>query len=401
MTSFSPGASLDALHSNSLDHETVLITRGERSGLTISVAVHSTRLGPALGGARVWQYNSWLDAVEDSLRLSAGMTLKNAAAGLSRGGGKSVIYVPRGETLSGELKRLAMLDLGDAVESLGGSYQTAEDVGTSAADMAIVSERTSHVSGLPADRGGVGEPSDATAQGVYSSIVATLEMVTGSPILSGRRATISGLGQVGSRLARRLADEGVSLIVTDVNPARRAFAEEIHASWIAPGDEHLFETDVFVPCGVGGALTPEVIAQLRCAAVVGAANNQLAEEEGAEQLAERGILWAPDFIVNAGGVIYLDMASRPGADRDAIHTRVDDIARTLKAVFRDAAARSVTPLAAAEKLAVDRLDAAESGPATRNDAKAHHTASKDTASAKPPVGREVRSVNTGQFLQPA
>ncbi|MCP2031386.1 leucine dehydrogenase [Okibacterium sp. HSC-33S16] len=362
MSSFSPGASLDALHSSTLDHETLLITRGTRSGLTISVAVHSTQLGPALGGARVWQYDSWLEAVEDSLRLSAGMTLKNAAAGLSRGGGKSVIFVPRGEALDAERKRLAMLDLGDAVDSLGGSYQTAEDVGTTASDMAVVGERTAHVSGLPADRGGVGEPSDATAQGVYSSIVATLETVTGSPILSGRRATISGLGQVGSRLARRLSAEGVTLIVTDVNPARRAFAEEIHASWIEPGDEHLFETDVFVPCGVGGALTREVIAQLRCAAVVGAANNQLADTDGAERLAERGILWAPDFIVNAGGVIYLDMASQAGADREAIHARVDDIGRTLKAVFRDAATRSVTTLAAAEKLAADRLEAAVPWP---------------------------------------
>ncbi|GGE93118.1 Glu/Leu/Phe/Val dehydrogenase family protein [Mycetocola zhadangensis] len=388
MTSFSSGASLDALHSPSLDHETVLITRGNRSGLTISVAVHSTRLGSALGGARVWHYDSWLDAVDDSLRLSAGMTLKNAAAGLARGGGKSVVFIPNGTTLDAERKRLAMLDLGDAVESLGGSYQTAEDVGTSAADMAVVAERTAHVCGLPADRGGVGEPSDATAQGVFSSIVATLETVTGSPLLSGRRATISGLGQVGSRLARRLSEEGMSLIVTDVNPARRAFAEEIHASWIAPGDEHLFETDVFVPCGVGGALTHDVIAQLRCAAVVGAANNQFADADGAELLAERGILWAPDFIANAGGVIYLDMASKPGADRAAILGRVDDIGHTLKAVFRDAAARSVTTLAAAEKLAIDRLDAAQA-PATSTEAAHHVRAARGVAAT------------TGQFLQPA
>ena len=389
MTSYSTGASLDALHSPSLNHETVLITRGERSGLTMSVAVHSTRLGTALGGARVWHYGSWLEAVEDSLRLSAGMTLKNAAAGLARGGGKSVVFVPSGVTLDADRKRRAMLDLGDAVESLGGRYQTAEDVGTSAADMAVVSERTAHVCGLPADRGGVGEPSDATAQGVYASIVATLETASGSPLLSGRRATISGLSQVGSRLARRLSDEGMKLIVTDVNPARRAFAEEISASWIEPGDEHLFETDVFVPCGVGGALTHDVIAQLRCAAVVGAANNQLADADGAELLADRGILWAPDFIVNAGGVIYLDMASQPGADQAAILARVDDIGRTLKTVFRDAAERSVTTLAAAEKLAIDRLDAATAPTAQPTGAHSFRTATRSAATS------------TGQFLQPA
>ncbi len=397
MTSFHADASLDALHAASIDHETVLISRGHRSGLTISVAVHSTRLGPALGGARVWHYATWRDAVEDSLRLSAGMTLKNAAAGLNRGGGKSVVFVPDGETLDAERKRAAMLDLGDAVESLGGQYQTAEDVGTSAADMAIVAERTAHVSGLPADRGGVGEPSDATAQGVYASIVATLETATGSPLLAGRHATISGLGQVGSRLARRLSDEGMSLIVTDVNPSRRAFAEEIHASWIQPGDEHLFETDVFVPCGVGGALTPEVISQLRCSAVVGAANNQLSDLHGAELLAERGILWAPDFIVNAGGVIYLDMASRPGADRAAILARVDGIGRTLSSVFRDAAERSVTTLAAAEKLAVDRLDAAVPWmPAASSSPREASRAERVTSGARVSRG----AAATGQFLQP-
>ncbi|SFN67981.1 Glu/Leu/Phe/Val dehydrogenase family protein [Mycetocola miduiensis] len=359
MTSaFHADASLDALHSPTLDHETVLVTRGARSGLTISVAVHSTRLGPALGGARVWHYGSWLEAVEDSLRLSAGMTLKNAAAGLARGGGKSVVFVASGTTLDDGAKRAAMLDLGDAVERLGGSYQTAEDVGTSANDMAIVAERTDHVCGLPADRGGVGEPSDATAAGVYSAVTATLDTVFGSPIVRGRRAIISGLGQVGGRLARKLADAGASLIVTDVNPARRALAHEIGASWIEPGDEHLFQTDLFIPCGVGGALSREVISQLRCAAVVGAANNQLAEHDGAEELAERGILWAPDFIANAGGVIYLDMASQPGADIESILARVDGIGDTLRLVYRSAKEQGVTTLAAAEKLAMDRLEGA-------------------------------------------
>lgn len=389
MTSaFHADASMDAMHSPSLDHEKVLITRGMRSGLTISVAVHSTRLGPALGGARVWHYGSWLEAVEDSLRLSAGMTLKNAAAGLSRGGGKSVVFVPSGTTLDPAAKRDAMLDLGDAVESLGGMYQTAEDVGTSAEDMAVVSERTSHVSGLPADRGGVGEPSDATAAGVYSAILATLDTTFGSPLVRGRRATISGLGQVGGRLARRLADAGASLIVTDVNPARRAFAESIGASWIDPGDEHLFETDLFVPCGVGGALSRDVISQLRCAAVVGAANNQLADQDGAEQLAERGILWAPDFVANAGGVIYLDMASQPGADLESILQRVDGIGDTIRAVYRSASAQGITTLAAAEKLATDRLDGATPQPAA--------------AEATPPAPSDAPSAPaTGQFLQPA
>ncbi|MFZ4895514.1 Glu/Leu/Phe/Val dehydrogenase dimerization domain-containing protein [Plantibacter sp. Mn2098] len=357
MPSFDPSASLDAMHSPSLPHERLLITRGVRSDLTISIALHSTTLGPALGGARVWQYDGWMDAVEDSLRLAAGMTMKNAAAGLSLGGGKSVVFVPRGVTLDAERKRAAMLDLGDAVEQLGGAYLTAEDVGTTAEDMAAVSERTEHVRGLPADRGGVGEPSDATAAGVYSALTATLETAFGTSLVAGRRATVSGLGQVGGRLARRLAAEGARLIVTDVNPAKRAFAEEIGASWIEPGDEHLVETDLFVPCGVGGALTPEVIGALQCRAVVGAANNQLATRDGAELLAARGILWAPDFVANAGGVIYLAMASEPGADAAAIAARVADIGHTVQAVFRSALEDGVTTLVAAERLAMARIEA--------------------------------------------
>ncbi|MGG7507889.1 Glu/Leu/Phe/Val dehydrogenase dimerization domain-containing protein [Plantibacter sp. YIM 135249] len=357
MPSFDPSASVDAMHSPSLPHERVFITRGERSDLTISVAVHSTTLGPALGGARVWNYGSWTEAVEDSLRLAAGMTMKNAAAGLARGGGKSVVFVPAGTVLDAERRHAAMLDLGDAVEQLGGAYQTAEDVGTTAEDMAVVSERTKHVCGLPADRGGVGEPSDATAAGVYSSITSTLETVFGTPLVQGRRATISGLGQVGGRLARQLAANGARLIVTDVNPAKRAFAEEIGASWIEPGDEHLIETDLFVPCGVGGALSADVIDRLQCRAVVGAANNQLASRDGAEALAARGILWAPDFVVNAGGVIYLAMASEPGADAAAIATRVDDIGHTVQRIFRSAIEDGVTTLEAAERLAMARIAA--------------------------------------------
>ncbi|MCW4459016.1 Glu/Leu/Phe/Val dehydrogenase family protein [Microbacterium sp. MPKO10] len=353
--------SADAFSAPELEHERVLITRGPRSGLTISVAVHSTALGPALGGARVWTYRSWREAFADSLRLAEGMTYKNAAAGLARGGGKSVVFVPEGTVLDAERKRDAMLDLGDAVETLGGTYYTAEDVGTSADDMATVAERTAHVEGLPADRGGVGEPSDATAAGVYSAVTATLDAVFGSPIPAERRAVISGLGQVGGRLARRLAAEGARLIVTDVNPARRALAEEIGASWIEPGDEHQFETDLFIPCGVGGALTPDVIASLRCKAVVGAANNQLERHDGAEQLAERGILWAPDFVVNAGGVIYIDMASRPGADRHAIEERVEHIGDTLRSIFEQSQSEGITTLEAAERLARARLEAVPAG----------------------------------------
>jgi len=345
----------DALAATPFTHEKVLTITGARSGLMITVAVHSTRLGQALGGARVWQYASWTDAVADALRLSAAMTLKNAAAGLNRGGGKAVIYLPLGTVLSDAEKRDAMLDLGDAVESLNGAYMTAEDVGTSAELMAIVAERTAHVCGLPTATGGVGEPAAATAAGVYASILATLDALFGSREIAGRHLVISGLGQVGSRLARALAVAGARLTVTDINPDKRELAEELGATWVPVAGVHRVQADLFVPCGLGGVLDATVIGELNVLGVCGAANNQLADIAGAAELAARGILWAPDFVVNAGGVIFLSLASEPAADASAIAIRVDAIGDVLGQIFTDARARSITTLAAAELLAGARL----------------------------------------------
>lgn len=348
------------------DHEQVVIATGSRSRLTIVVAIHSTRLGPALGGARLWSYPTWREALDDALRLSEGMTLKNACAGLEHGGGKAVIQVPTGVALDAETRRNAFLDLGDVVASLDGRYVTAEDVGTSSSDMAVVAERTAHVTGLPLEDGGVGEPSEATAAGVVSSIRATVELLFGARDLTGRRATISGLGHVGSLVARTLRSEGVDLTVTDVNPARRALAEELGAMWVSPGSEHLVETDVFVPCGVGGALTERVVSELAARAVVGAANNQLASRGVADLLAARGILWAPDFIVNAGGVIFLS-ASATG--QEEVDRRVTAIGETVRNVFASAAADGATTLVAAERLAAERLVTAR--PHGAGDSAAH------------------------------
>ncbi|MGI9822575.1 Glu/Leu/Phe/Val dehydrogenase dimerization domain-containing protein [Agromyces sp. Marseille-Q5079] len=347
-----------ALPLDSPDHERVLISRGRRSGLTIIVAVHSTRLGQALGGARLWQYAHWTDALADALRLSQAMTMKNAAAGLARGGGKSVVAIPAGMHLDAATTHAAMLDLGDAVESLEGAYMTAEDVGTSAELMAVVAERTAHVCGLPPEQGGVGEPADATAAGVHASILATLEHVFGTRDLTDRHLVISGLGQVGGRLARSLAAGGARLTVTDVAEGKRALAEELGAAWVEPADAHLIDADVFVPCGLGGVLTPEVVAELSVRAVVGAANNQLASLDVAGLLTERGIVWAPDFVVNAGGVIYLDVASGPDAVQSELDARIAGIGDTVASVLRSADEHGTTTLAAAERLAHARLESA-------------------------------------------
>ena len=353
-TTLPPVAPTTSTLSTPFSHERVLLTTGPRSGLTIIVAVHSTVLGQALGGARVWQYDDWSDALTDALRLSAAMTLKNAAAGLARGGGKSVIRIPSGTTLTDAQKRDAMLDLGDAIESLDGMYMTAEDVGTSAELMSVVAERTAHVCGLPPEQGGVGEPADATAAGVYASILSTLEAVHGSRTVTGRHFVISGLGQVGGRLARMLAAAGARLSVADVVD-RRELAAELGAEWVSVDDAHRIEADMFVPCGLGGVLTPEVISELRVASVVGAANNQLARPDGAIQLRSRGIAWAPDFVVNAGGVIYLDMASAPDADAATIEARVSRIGETVSRIFADAEEHDITTLEAAEAIAQARL----------------------------------------------
>lgn len=344
-------------------HERVEVITGRRSGLVITVALHSSVLGSALGGARLWTYPHWSDAVGDALRLSAAMTLKNAAAGLDAGGGKSVIRLEPGEVLDSDRRRAAFLDLGDAVESLGGLYRTAEDVGSTTEDMLVVSERTEHVVGLPDAVGGSGEPAGPTSLGVYAALAATLERVIGSPDVAGRRVTISGLGQVGSRLAVRLSAEGAALTVTDVNPAKQSLAAELGARWVEPGTEHLVPADVFVPAGIGGLLTNDVIDSLTAAAVCGPANNPLADHSGAGRLASRGILYAPDFVVNAGGVVYLDLVAKQLGTRDEIMARVAAIGDTVRRVFDTASDRRITPLEAAETLAAERLDAGQRVPA--------------------------------------
>lgn len=344
-----------ALSRPDFTHERVEVRTGERSGLFLAVALHSSVLGPALGGARVWTYPHWSDALDDALRLSSAMTLKNAAAGLDAGGGKAVIGLPEGTVLDAERRRAAYLDLGDAVEALGGAYRTAEDVGSTAEDMLVVRERTAHVVGLPDAAGGSGEPSGPTSIGVYEALRATLERATGTADVAGRRITISGLGQVGGRLAVRLAAEGAVLTVTDVNPAKRHLATEIGAAWATPGEEHLVAGHVFVPAGIGGLLTDEVIDALDVQAVCGPANNPLADRAGAERLAARGILYTPDFVANAGGVIWLDGVDTHLGDRSEILQRVAAIGETVRRIFDEADGRGVTPLVAAEALAAERL----------------------------------------------
>ena len=345
-----------------LAHEEVVVRRGRRSGIYVVIAIHSTVLGPALGGLRLWRYRALGDAIADALRLSEAMTYKAAAAGLNLGGGKTVLCLPAERELSAEERRDLMLDVGDIVESLQGRYVTAEDVGTGTDDMAIIRERTQHVMGLPIDSGGSGDPSPITARGVESAIRASAEHRYGSDTLAGRRVTVVGLGHVGARLAERLASDGAELGVSDIDPAKRELAERLGARWLDPDDAITAECDLLAPCALGGAIDADNLERLRCEIVCGAANNVLADRSLAARLAECGILYAPDFIANAGGLInvYGELHS---LDRERLDSLVDGIGEALRRVFDAAEARSVTPLEAARALAEERLDAARGIPA--------------------------------------
>lgn len=336
-----------------LDYEELHVRRGERSGLQIAVAIHSTTLGPALGGARLWHYEAVDDAVADALRLSSSMTLKAAAAGLDLGGGKCVIRAA-GE-LGPALRRAVMLDLGDAVDSLGGRYVTAEDVGTTPEDMAVVAERTEHVTGLPTTQGGSGDPSPLTARGVEAAIRAALAQRFGDASIPGRRICVIGLGHVGLALAGRLTAAGADLVVSDVVEAKREQAEVLGASWADPVGAAEQECDVLAPCALGGAINSDNVGRLRTGIVCGSANNVLADDELAVELERRGILYAPDFIANAGGLIAV-AAERAGSGAEGVGSAVDAIEVQLAAVFERAESRDETPLAAAHALAAERLE---------------------------------------------
>ncbi len=341
-----------------LAHEEVRVVRGARSGLAIVVAVHSTRLGQAVGGCRMWRYATWEDALADALRLSAAMTEKCALAGLPHGGGKAVIALPPDEPVDPARRRAALLDLGDVVASFDGRYGVGEDVGTSVDDMAVVRERTAYAYGQAEELGGCGDPSVPTARGVIASLRVVCEAAFGSPDLAGRRLVIVGLGHVGGLVARGVAEAGAALAVTDVDDSKRALAEELGAAWLDPADAATQVCDVLVPAALGGLLTHDLGARLRCRVVCGPANNQLAEEGVADALHARGILWAPDFVVNAGGVVYGTLIEVARTDRHTAMARVDAIGETLRLVLDAAASAGITPLAAARAVVADRLAAA-------------------------------------------
>jgi leucine dehydrogenase len=317
----------------------------------------------------MWGYADTRVAVRDALRLSRAMTYKSAVANLPLGGGKGVIMLDPAGPVTPTLRRDALRDFGESVDVLQGRYITAEDVGTSSRDMEVIAGETPHVTGLARRRGGSGDPSPYTALGVEAAIRVTCERALGASSLAGALVAVVGVGHVGARVATRCARAGAELLLADVNPAKRAVAERLGARWVTPGQAMRAKVDLLAPCALGGIFTYESVPTLRCAAIAGAANNQLADDGVAELLADRGILWAPDFVANAGGIINIAVELE-GYQPARAKARVREIGDTLRQVYDEAQAASVTPLAAAMDLARRRLAAAEAAQAARDDGRA-------------------------------
>lgn len=333
------------------DHEQLTVHRGRRSGLPVAVAVHSTALGMAIGGCRLKHYADWRGGVADALRLAEAMTYKTAVAGLDHGGGKTVVALPTAAPLTPDERHDVLRDVGDAVESLGGRYGTGPDVGTGPADMVTIGERTRWVFCRPAERGGSGDSSGPTAEGVLAALAALCADRFGSADMAGLRVTLIGLGNVGTHLAKALAGAGAVLTVTDVDPGRRTLADAVGAAWVAPEEAATAPADVVVPAALGGLLTPDLVPRLRCAAIAGPANNQLADERVAAMLHERGVLWVPDPVVSAGGAIYGTGVELRGLTPEAALAQVRGIGATVTQLLET----GVSPHAAAKDLAEARL----------------------------------------------
>jgi leucine dehydrogenase len=346
---------MDVFASSAFDHhEQVVFAHDRASGLRAIVAVHDTTLGPAVGGCRMWPYRSEEEALDDVLRLSRGMTCKAAMAGVPYGGGKTVIIGDPARDKSPAL----LAALGRAIDSLGGRYWTAEDVGTTAADMEAIASGTRHVLGRSGQGGG--DPSPMTALGVLEGIAVALRHRLGREGVRGARVAIQGLGQVGFALARALAAEGATLIVADIDPARTARAEaELGARVVGPGEVHAVETEVFAPCALGAVLDDRTIPELGAPIVAGSANNQLAAERHGGALAARGVLYVPDYVINAGGLISVVEELAPaGWSRSRAEARVRGIGATLDALFTQARREGRPTHEVAEAMARARLAAA-------------------------------------------
>lgn len=340
-------------------HEQVTFFQDPASGMLAIIAVHDTTLGPSLGGCRMKEYESLDDALFDALKLSEAMTYKNSLAGLNIGGGKSVIFANSGAVQGSDRERL-FAAFGRAVASLNGRYITAEDMGTSVKDMSFILKHTEHVSGRDPLIGGGGDPSPHTAQGVFDGIRGCLERMHNSGDFKGRHIAIQGVGHVGRHLAELLAKAGAQLTVADVNEGNLSeVVREYGAKAVGVHEILTTECDIFAPCAVGGTINPQTVDLLRCRAVAGAANNQIAGDKTEERLINRGIMYAPDFAINAGGVILCADELEPGGvSFQRVKERVSRIYGTVCKIIDEARMTGELPGRVAVRLAKERIEKA-------------------------------------------
>jgi valine dehydrogenase (NAD+) len=335
-------------------YEQVVFCQDRVTGLRAIVAIHSTVLGPSLGGTRFYPYPSEEAALEDVLRLAKGMTYKAAVSGLDLGGGKAVILADRATEKSEALLR----SYGRFIEALNGRYITAEDVGTTQADMDMIRRETSHVTGVSTELGGSGDPSAATAYGVLWAMKAVALKLWNDADLVGRHVVVSGVGKVGSSLVGHLVEERAKVTVADVARATvQRVVDEYGVASVPVETAHAVPCDIFSPCALGGVLDPVRIPEMRCTAVAGSANNQLADPTCAKLLADAGILYAPDYVVNAGGIINIaEELSPAGYHHERAYRAVCRIFDTTALVLETAEAEGITPAEAADRKAERRID---------------------------------------------
>jgi leucine dehydrogenase len=335
------------------DYEQLVICQDKESGLKAFICIHDTTLGPALGGLRMWTYDSEEAAIEDALRLARGMTYKNAAAGLNLGGGKTVIMGdPRKD------KNEAMFRaLGRFIQGLNGRYITAEDVGTTVEDMDIIHEETDYVTGISTAFGSSGNPSPVTAYGVYKGMKAAAKVAFGSDSLEGKTIAVQGVGNVAYALCEYLHKEGANLILTDINEAALDRAvKAFDAKAVAPNEIYGVECDIFSPCALGAIINDDTIPQLKAKVIAGSANNQLKDERHGDIIHEKGIVYAPDYVINAGGVINV-ADELMGYNRERAMKKVEGLYDNLMKIFAISEKEGIPTYKAADRLAEQRINA--------------------------------------------
>ena len=337
-----------------MGHEQIVFCQDTKTGLKAIIAIHDTTLGPALGGTRMWDYANEEDALHDVLRLSRGMTFKAAISGLKLGGGKAVII---GDAKTEKTEAL-MRKFGQYVESLGGKYITAEDVGMCTKDMEYVRMETKHVTGIPERMGGSGDPSPVTAFGVYMGMKASAKFKWGSDNLNGKTVVVQGVGHVGENLVKHLTEEGANVIINDINKVRlNELAEEFGATIVLGDAIFDLDMDIYAPCALGATVNPETISRLKCEIIAGAANNQLADEKRDGQLCtDKGICYAPDFLINAGGLINV-YSEINGYDREHAINQTREIYNTTLEILKKADVEYITTHTAALEIAEQRIKA--------------------------------------------